>query len=149
MPSDLIANILFTIGGAAVTFYYIREAIRGLDSKRWPTANGTVIASDMSNVYYDTVTYFPHIKYEYIFESEKFSSSKLAFGTDLGLMSKKRTEQFLLTYKVGTVVKVYYHPKNPKLSVLRPGLSPNLLSLLIGGGIGLLFLISGISKLIG
>ena len=147
MSKETIGLLLLTVGGAIATLYYLREAIRGLDSKRWPSTNGTVIASEISSVFYETVTYFPNIKYEYVLESEKYSSRKIAFLNDfssIGLEPMSNTFQ----YPVGTHVKVYYHPNKPELSVLSPGFSPNLW-VLLRFGIGLLFFILGLSELIG
>ncbi len=149
MPSESIFLILITFGGAAIIFYFIREAGRGLDSMRWPNTEGIVISSKISSGYYDnTEWHSPEIKYEFSVESKKYTNIKFAFLNDFGSAFKKGPEQFIIRFKVGTVVTVYYHPKNPKLSVLRPGFSPNLLSLLVLG-IGLLLFISGISKVIG
>lgn len=148
MLKETIGMLLLTVGGASVILYHLSEAIRGLDSERWPTTNGTVIASEISDFSYETTTYFANIKYEYIVESEKFSSSKIAFFDDFAYSFKTVAEGFLSRYRVGTQVTVYYHPTKPELSVLRPGCSPNLSSLMFFG-VGLLFFYMGISWLIG
>lgn len=148
MSKETIGLLLLTVGGAIATLYYLREAIRGLGSKRWPTTNGTVIASEISSVYYETVTYFAKIKYEYILESEKCSSSKIAFLDDFSSISESGPIRNSYQYPAGTQVKVYYHPYKPELSVLRPGLSPNLW-VLVRFVIGLFFFIHGLSELIG
>jgi hypothetical protein len=147
MSKETIGFLLLTVGGATATLYYVREAILGWNSKWWPITNGTVITSDVSSVYYETVTFFRHIKYEYIVESEKFSSSKVAFWDDSSSISERGAKGILYWYKVGTQVKVYYHPNKPELSVLKPGLSPSPM-VLIRFGLGLLFFFVGLSNLI-
>ncbi len=148
MSLESVLYILFTIGGATTTLYFLREAKRGLDSESWPSTNGTVISSKISSGYYETEYHSPENKYEYTVMSQKFSNNKLAFFNDFGSSSKRGPERIRHSYRVRTQVKVYYHPSKPELSVLIPGLSPNLWSLLFFG-IGLLLFIIGLYELIG
>ena len=146
-----IGFIFFIIIGVAVTFFLLRNAKRGLDSKGWPTTWGTVLAS---NVTRSTSTdddgststnYGAKITYEYKVGGEKYFGDRRSFA-EYTSSSSARAYRIAHKYPAGSQVTVYYHPHKPGLCVLEPGVN---WSTFVLAGIGLLLTTFGILGLLG
>jgi hypothetical protein len=105
---------------------FLSGALRGLQSRLWPAASGTVVetfvrecerTSESSTS--PTLLYEPVVRYTYEVNGEKRESRQIAFLVVLG--SKEAAEKVIAKYPEGAKVTVYYHPKRPYLAVLEPG----------------------------
>lgn len=92
------------------------------ESRSWPTAPGTVLASKV-----DTslrllsknrdYKYVPMISYTYEVAGKRYEGDVIQFGLTEAA-SRSVAEQTIKPYPVGGKVKVFYDPKDPKKSVL-------------------------------
>lgn len=57
--------------------------------------------------------------YEYLVDGRKYRSGTYCFGAHV--------ERAEAAFAVGSVVKVYYDPRDPKVAVLKRGLQPSVL----------------------
>lgn len=144
-------SILLTIIGVALTFFLLRNAVRGLASKGWPTTWGTVLASDVTRSTSTdddgstSTNYGAKITYEYEVEGEKYFGDRRSFA-EYTSGSSARAYRIAHKYPAGSQVTVYYHPHKPGLCVLEPGVN---WSTFVLAGIGLLLTTLGILGLLG
>ena len=144
-------SMLLTIIGAALTFFLLRNAVRGLASKGWPTTWGTVLASDVTRSTSTdddgstSTNYGAKITYEYEVEGEKYFGDRRSFA-EYTSGSSARAYRIAHKYPAGSQVTVYYHPRKPELCVLEPGVN---WSTFVLAGIGLLLTTFGILGLLG
>lgn len=97
------------------------------DSRSWPSVAGTIVASGISEST-DTsryrsgsrsTEYDVYLRYDYVVDDMPYSGNRIAIrGTRYSSQSSAQRE--LQRYPVGRVVNVYYNPKNPEQSVLKP-----------------------------
>ncbi|MFW9855494.1 MAG: DUF3592 domain-containing protein [Candidatus Thorarchaeota archaeon] len=122
--------------------FIIRGIYYGVKSQKWPTTQGEVVATTFSN---GTGAPTFNAYYEYEIHLQRYNSQRRVFG----YQDAKKNDPLPLTekYTVGKPVQVYYHPKNPGIAVLEPGLvSPGIPTLifdsLIYGAPGIAILMS-------
>ncbi|MFW9779365.1 MAG: DUF3592 domain-containing protein [Candidatus Heimdallarchaeota archaeon] len=120
----------------------IRGIYYGVKSQTWPTIQGEVVATTFSN---GTGASAFNVYYEYDIHLQRYHSQRRVFG----YQDAKKSDPLPLTekYAVEKPVQVYYHPNNPRIAVLEPGLvSPGILTLifdsLIYGAPGIAILMS-------
>jgi hypothetical protein len=120
----------FALGGSAYILYFLRNAMRGFVSNKWPTTVGQVNTSHLSTERYmdGPLSYTPEFGYEYIVAKEKYSSKRIGFLNDYSssfFFGKSGAESIINRNPIGTKIIVYYHPNKPQLSVLVPGFRPS------------------------
>ncbi len=88
-------------------------------------------------------SFFPNVIYRYEVNAKEYSNDRLHFGLSRG--SEEQAQAVATYYWEGREVDVMYNPKNPRQSVLKPGLCPLQLLplgfgaiLLVGGCLGLM-----------
>lgn len=59
--------------------------------------------------------------YAYVVDDVTYNASRLWFG-NRWLMTNNEARRIAIHYKPDAIVRVFYHPKNPRLAVLRPGI---------------------------
>lgn len=149
-----MANIGFILSfviGGAVAFLALRDAKRGLDSRRWPTTSGTVMTSRVTvsrsqdSDGSSSTTYGAKVAFQYEVEGEVYVGDTRSFA-DYRSGSSRRAHRITDQYPEGSQVTVYYHPRRPHLSVLEPGI--NWSTFLIAG-VSLAFTVFGILGILG
>jgi hypothetical protein len=115
-PRYRTAKILAAIGCALLLFgaYNLFE---GLNSLRWPTADGRILYSRARTA----GTYETLLWYEYYVSGTRYLAGKYRTGgnvtpfKDVAVAAAKR-------YPAGSAVKVYYNPWHPGEALLEPGI---------------------------
>lgn len=129
--------LVFVLVGVVILFLGGRVIVRAHASQRWPTVEGTVVASSVQSKSGNKggTTYHAEVLYEYRVDGELYSSSTVAFGA-YGSSNPAPARKTVNRYPRKSKVVVYYAPEDPTLSTLEPGVSAKSFFL---AGIGLLF----------
>ena len=115
-------------------------------SHQWLFTSGKVVTSELYwtgedyGEYY-TIRPVANVYYSYRVESDEFKGKLHKEGT-------KRVEELDEKYPKGSEIIVYYHPSNPALSVVEPGINFSILEIIgsiIFFTIGIFMLVSGYS----
>jgi hypothetical protein len=120
---SVVVIVPFVVVGLFLLAIILRSQRRASASQNWPMTMGTVIASFVeprrsSNGRGGTSTsYYPVVVYEYSAEGQRYQSRRIAFGLEVGGMSRM-AEARIARYPVGSPVNVYYNPANPGEAVL-------------------------------
>ncbi|NIQ38789.1 MAG: DUF3592 domain-containing protein [Proteobacteria bacterium] len=94
----------------------------GRMSEQWPTAEGKVIKSKIEEVRSRHGTaYKPVVIYTYEIDGTVLEGNKVMFRQHKHSYDVAR--KITRRYRRGTIVTVYHHPRNPRVSVLEPGIS--------------------------
>lgn len=110
--------ILFfaSIVGLAVTILGVVQFKKALETKHWPSVDGTIITSEMSG----GTKVAPIVRYLYYVDDQEYSFDQVN-PLKLGRGQKKYAQRVLDKYPMDAKVKVYYNPADPKSAVLEPG----------------------------
>ncbi len=116
---------------------------RAQASLSWPTADGTVVSSELAT---RTVKlkkkYCPVVSYTYTVNGTERTSKNIWAMTGDYSSDREQQQAVLDNYPVGATVKVYYDPAQPDVAVLEPGVTS--LVYVVLGACGAVFL-AGIS----
>ena len=117
-----IAAEIFLVVGVVVGALLVWQLIKGMRSKNWPTAPGSVIDAQITMHYDDDGDrmYGASIHYRYTVDGLEYSGDKRTFG-DFSSNNRRRAENIVGQYPSGSAVQVYHHPDDPEDSVLEPG----------------------------
>lgn len=145
----LLIGIAFLIIGILVLFFGVKELIKAMVSKKWPTTIGKIVSSE---VYRDTIlkdvkkakndgklpdsiekfvstqantsrgkpTYEVDVFYNYSVNNIEYSSNKVSFGGE-AYNNPRFAQRIVNRYPQGKDITVYYNRDNPEESVLEPG----------------------------
>lgn len=156
----------FTLLGLIAMLFGLQGIYKAHASKSWPSTTGQVTVSKLEKRYKDghmqeqerqfsserrrreidrNTTFMAKIHYSYSVNSQDYEGQRVSFG-GVSTNNPKDAQRVLKRYPRGKEVKVYYHPQNPKDSLLEPGITgsafflPGLGGLFMGVGlfIGLL-----------
>jgi len=108
-------------------------------SNDWPSAPGVITVSQVDSMLIKRKAK-AKISYRFTVGGGSYVGSRVRFADTTG-SNRSSQEALIAPYPVGANVKVYYDPKNPKVSVLEPGggirgfglIIPPLLLVVIGG----------------
>lgn len=137
MPIFAILGILLTI------FWGIPTARNAMQSRTWPSAEGTIALSEIATNYDDqdgSVSYSAKVLYAYSVNGAEHTGSTVVFG-DYGSSDPGHAGGIVGRYPLGSKVQVYYDPVNSNVSVLEPGAG---WSSFVGIIAGILFAIIGV-----
>ncbi len=113
-------GLLFLVGALAI----YRSASARVDAvAKWPTTEGTVIATDLERSESSskdskgrrttTVTYEPIVFFRYAAGGKSFRSKSLWLNEAETFSNGAEGDVFLMDYRVGTKLRVRYDPANP------------------------------------
>jgi hypothetical protein len=109
---------------AAGVFVWLAVNIRwGKQSEWWPDTEGTVLTSRTRRQGGDVHSrqYLVDVRYEYEVGGQVYTSGRRTFGRK-HITGWQSAHDVADEYPSGATVRVYYHPDNPKLAVLEPGI---------------------------
>lgn len=147
----MIGHIIIIAISLVVLIVFGRQLLRGLKSRTWPTAEGTVQDARLQTHQSRdeegdvTTTYEALIQYRYSVSGQEYHGSRRTFS-DVRTSSRSRTEKVLERYPPGGSVRVYYDPADPSTSVLEPGVGIMSYVLLL---LVLAFLAFGVAGVLG
>ena len=113
--------VIFSLIGLIPIYSYYKQVLNMLDSKNWPSTNGMIVDSEMTQSQGEYGFKFtPHIIYKYKVEKELYQNNVYSYGAKLS-GDHKDAEATLNQFKKGKRVTVYYNPKKPQIAVLQTG----------------------------
>jgi hypothetical protein len=140
----LAFSLLFRLFGCVMFMaglYYYRRARA---SNHWPFTTGIILSSEVSQEKkalddYQTVdTYKPEVCYAYQIGGEKYTSKRIrilpSFKTSSALALR-----LAFKYHKDSQVSVFYNPDKPDHAVLEPGVTADIVILMVIGGLIFLF----------
>ena len=149
----MIGYIIVVVISCVVLIKIVRDIMNGLNSRNWPITTGTIIQSGIHTRQktdedgFTSTTYGATVVYTFNISGKEFKETRRSFS-GVRTSSVRQAEQILARYPQGSSVTIYYHPDNPSLCVLEPGVSwltyagmIILLGLLVFGILGVLGLI--------
>jgi hypothetical protein len=130
---------------SAPTFYFSWLAFLALQSRNWPKANATVTRCELRQTPGFRRQASLDFAYQYTIDGKKFTGTRVKFGDFLGAHVREAitTAQ---RYQQGKKVTIYYHPKNPQLSVIETRPAGYLLLWILIGVLALGSILFGISR---
>jgi hypothetical protein len=130
IPFCLILGVLILI--------LARSAMKSNSSRRWPSTDGTIIASTVeshrsysSSSHTHTTMYSPRVVYEYSVEGRRYQNQTLNFGTVASASMPVWAESTVGRYPRGANVQVFYNPSKPTEAVLEHKVSRTTVILLL------------------
>ena len=125
-PGILIGLLIFIFGGIFMGWNQYDEVKDLRLSKQWPVTQGRVQTSelgwDSNDAGGEYSSKFARISYSYSVGSQIYqgniSTRAMIFTSRVNRLSEK--------YPEGSQITVYYHPGNPSISIVEPGLDINL-----------------------
>ena len=99
----------------------IRVLLRARNSASWPTIDATVVEARVKES--KKGTFQPIIRYEYFAGGEQQSSRRISGGLPISV-SGNWAQRTVDEFRLGSRVHAYVDPRNPGYAVLRPGIRP-------------------------
>jgi hypothetical protein len=127
----LIGLVLAALGAVKIQKAY--------DSETWKAAKGIIVSS--KTIAGPKGGTRLQIEYDYGAYETAFHGKTIFFGDTLTTRNKRFIDRYLARYPMDKEVDVYYNPKDPKSSVLEPGIFRYVLADMLGG---LSFIVLGI-----
>ena len=134
--------VVFLIVGVILSILMLIAISRGKKSRNWPTAEATVISTEVEEKHeYDedgeSVYYYPRVHYDYrvggqVYQGFKYKLLEVS-------MSKRKAIEFISNFMPGDKLTVYYNPEKPTESVMQPG-EQKYLYVFLAIGIGTIIL---------
>lgn len=130
---------LFLAVGLAILGYGGYSLSMSRQAEHWPTAPGTVTASDfVVSSDDDGTTYRAKISYSYNALGRELAGDKIAFGYS-GSSSERFHREIYEALPVGAQVAVRYDPQKPERAALSFGVNQSIRFLLIFGAVWTIF----------
>ncbi len=117
--SGMLIIILASLAGLFLTYFAINNAIDAYSTKNWPTAEGTIITSEVAR---SSSRYVPHIVYVYTLDTVEYTSDKVGLTNYAQYKRESDAKVEADKYPVNTKVTVYYNPINVNEAILKPGI---------------------------
>lgn len=115
--SGMLIIILASLAGLFLTYFATNNAIDAHSTKSWPTAEGTIIVSEVTR----SSRYVPHIVYTYTIDTLDYSSEKIGLTNYAQYKRESDAKVEANKYPVNSKVTVYYNPNNAEEAILKPG----------------------------
>jgi len=138
--------LFLAVPGAILLSMGIRSVWRGLASAHWPTAPGVVLHAGMTedqakdarnrNTYN---FYSADLAFRYRVNGRDYTSETVQFGQAIGTGDISNAAVLLLRYPAGAKVTVSYHPNDPALATVKPGVNTDVVWYFVGGVVLILF----------
>jgi hypothetical protein len=116
----MLAFPLLLLGSLAAHRFILahKAQARAKASLAWPTANGTVLVSEIEAMYTPkSMIYTPIVRYEYTVGGRRYESDVIAFGLT-AQTSQKKAEAAIAGRTAGAAVTVHYDPDDPAKATL-------------------------------
>lgn len=129
--------LVFFLVGIILIFKGIRDRKKASESLNWSSAPGRVVESRVKesvstdNEGGTSVTYAPHIRYEYSVMGIPYSSDHYQLGTQVFTSNLKKTREAVNARPIGSTVNVFYNPNNPADATIEQK-SGSMLFLILG-----------------
>jgi hypothetical protein len=119
---SLLLGLGMLVFGVALAFGGGRAVYRSYSSQRWPTADAKITRSSVDKQRARrSVSFMPHVGYDYSVGGKSYSSETLAFGAGVTAGDLDDANEYVHQYPVGAAVKVHYSPDDPTVVCLDCG----------------------------
>jgi hypothetical protein len=89
----------------------------------------------------------PVVRYAYQYEGVVYEGTRLVFAAGLALEgSRPEVERFLAPLREGTAIAVHVSPRDPRISVVRPGVDRRIVIVIF---VASFFVVMGIGGILG
>jgi len=148
--SVLIMGSCFVLVGVATGVFFVYRIYQGVTSSQWPFVVGELESTDLKEVIFEgrdigggvdsASAWVVNFRYSYSVADRKYDGSRVTYSDGINKTSRA-LHKLQGKYQGKSLIQVYYNPKNPKQSVLVPGLSIFNFTPLITSG---LFILVGV-----
>lgn len=122
MGKSLLLGLGMLLFGGALAFGGGRAIYRAYSSEHWPTAEAKVTRSSVDKQRARrSVSFMPHVSYDYSVSGKAYSSETLAFGAGVTAGDMEDANEYVHHYPVGATVPIHYSPDDPSVSCLDCG----------------------------
>ncbi len=143
----VIGGVLFlAVPGAILLGMGLRSVWCGVASTQWPTAPGVVLHAGMTedqakeagtrNTY---TFYSADLAFRYRVNGRDYTTETIQFGRAIGSGDISNAAVLLLRYPAGAKVTVSYHPHDPALAAVKPGVNGEVALYFVAGTVLILF----------
>jgi uncharacterized protein DUF3592 len=125
-----------------IAIVFVVAALRGRAkvgaAKDWPSVSGKVTYATVETRHSHrsgggtSTSYYPNVVYEYTVNGQRYQSSKISFGSEVGLSNYNAVLRKAAGYPINSMVQVHYNPDNPSEAVLEKASPPSGIFLLVG-----------------
>ena len=127
----LFFTVFWTAGVGLADFFVGRDALNAFRSEAFAATTGVVTSSEVTKHRGDEGPSFtPEIHYTYQVDGLTFVGERYSFSA-FARPGSRWARDAVAEYPVGRTVAVHYDPDDPALSVLKPGLGPSNLFMLL------------------
>jgi len=122
----MLRNVLLGLGmlvfGGALAFGGGRSIYRAYTSQRWPSAQAHVLSNSVEKLRSRrSVSFLPHVTYEYAVDGKTYTSETLAFGAGITAGALEDANAYVRHYPKGAEVPIHYAPDDAALACLDCG----------------------------
>lgn len=123
--------LFLIIGGVALTLYGVITVSDARASQSWPSVEGEIIESRVrefgvskppNKTNLRETKYGTTIVYKYQVDGQEYQADIVSYD-EIATRQRSKAEGVLANFPVGSTHKIYYKPSNPKVAVLKPGMS--------------------------
>ena len=142
----IFGALFMAVPGGIILWIGLGSVWRGLASSHWPTVSGVVLHSGMTEDQAKGVGtkntynfYSANPEFRYRVNGRDYTTETVQFGRAIGSGDISNEAVLLLRYPAGTKATVFYHPRNPALATVKPGVHTDVVWYLCGGAVLILF----------
>jgi hypothetical protein len=121
MSLGLIICSVFTAFFVVLWLWYFFELLRSLLSCRWPSTHGTLHQFAQLDVNLGDRIHEYAAQYSYVVDGKEYEGRRVSLIRLSPSLENSRRIRNRLSFVSPGVVRVYYHPKQPRVAVLIPG----------------------------
>jgi hypothetical protein len=119
---SLLLGLGLLVLGGGLAFGGGRALYRAYTSVRWPTAEAKVVRSTVDKQRARrSVSFMPHVGYEYSVGGKAYTSETLAFGAGITAGDLEDANAYVHQYPVGAAVQIHYSPDDASMACLDCG----------------------------
>jgi uncharacterized protein DUF3592 len=131
MPDATVYGVLLSVGSVGVV-YGLVQLRKARGSRRWPVCEAVVVKSTLkgSKGGRGGPKFEPDVRYRYSYGGATYEGGRIMFSGIPFRSTREDVEQFLEYLPEGERIPVRVCPRDPRVSVILPGIDRNLLLLL-------------------
>ena len=123
-----LKDLFYVLMFGGVMYVGIQQALEMGDSREWPTTEGVNTASHITSSHKtstekgwhgDRYHYEVRVQHAYEVDGVSYNGNRLRIQPNK-YSSEKNAQRELAEYPLGQRVRVYYNPKEPERSLLKP-----------------------------
>lgn len=134
MLRSVLLGLAMLMFGGALAFGGGRSLYRAYTSQRWPAVPGQVLSSSVEKIRSRrSMSFMPHVSYEYAVNGKTYTSETLAFGAGVTAGDIEDANAYVHHYPKGSEVQIHYAPDDAALACLDCG-SVGIADYIVAGG---------------